>query len=118
MRDGTRNDMGAFGGPSGLLGGIGSTVTTGFLFNNIGKIPTSEITRSGALAGLANVSAPVATALSIYPYKDAPFGGNLWMHGLFGTTDDSVYYYQILAAPWVGNTPPSLAAFPRSSHSR
>lgn len=110
-RDSTRNDMGAFGGPSGLLGGIGSAVTTGFLFNNIGKIPTSEITRSGTRAGLANVSAPVSTALSIYPFKDAPFGGNLWMHGLFGTTDDSVYYYQILAAPWVGNTPPSIAAF-------
>lgn len=48
--DGTRNDMGAFGGPSGILGGIGPTVTTGFLFNNIGKIPTSEITESGVSA--------------------------------------------------------------------
>src|SRR6185436_6056829 len=40
--DGTRNDMGAFGGPSGWLGGVGPSVSTGFLFNNIGTIPTSE----------------------------------------------------------------------------
>jgi parallel beta-helix repeat protein len=109
--DGTRNDMGAFGGPSGLLGGIGSAVTSGFLFNNIGKIPTSEITPTGPSAGLANVTTPVANALHIYQYKDAPFGGNLWLHGLFGSTDNSVRYYRIYAAPWSGGTPPVLADF-------
>jgi hypothetical protein len=109
--DGSRNDMGAFGGPSGLLGGVGPSVTTGFLFNNIGKIPTSEITQSGVSDGLANVSAPVATALSIYPYKDAPFGGNLWVHGLFGSSDSSVRYYKIFAARWTGVSAPVLADF-------
>jgi hypothetical protein len=53
----------------------------------------------------------VANALHIYQYKDAPFGGNLWLHGLFGTTDDSVYYYKIFAAPWVGGVPPALVDF-------
>ncbi len=109
--DGTRNDQGAYGGPSGLLGGYGPSVTTGFLFTSLGKIPTSEITDTGARAGLANVSPAVATALSIYPYEDAPFGGNLWLNGLFGSSDTSVYYYKIFAAPWVGNTPPLAAAF-------
>jgi len=109
--NGTRNDLGAFGGPSGLLGGIGPMVTTGFLFNNIGTIPTSEITRTGNQAGLANVSTAVANALHIYQYEDAPFGGNLWMHGLFGSSDSSVYYYRIYAAPWSGGAPPALADF-------
>jgi parallel beta-helix repeat protein len=109
--DGTRNDMGAFGGPSGVLGGIGPSVTTGFLFNNLGKIPTSEITKTGASAGLANVSPAVASALSIYQYADAPFGGNLWVHGLFGSSDASVRYYKILAAPWSGGSPPAAADF-------
>lgn len=109
--DGTRNDQGAFGGPSGLLGGVGPSVTTGFLFNNIGKIPTSEITGTGPSSGLANVSPSVASALSIYPYKDAPFGGNLWIHGLFGSADATVRYYRIYAAPWSGNTPPGPGDF-------
>lgn len=109
--DGSRNDMGAFGGPSGLLGGIGPIVTTGFLFNNVGKIPTSEITKTGVSSGLANVSPAVASALSIYQYKDAPFGGNLWVHGLFGSSDTTVRYYKIYAAPWVGGSPPALADF-------
>jgi len=109
--DGSRNDMGAYGGPSGVLGGIGPSVTTGFLFNNIGKIPTSEITQSGVSDGLANVSPAVASALSIYQYKDAPFGGNLWIHGLFGSSDATVRYYKIFAAPWTGGSPPALADF-------
>lgn len=110
-RDGSRNDMGAHGGPSGLLPGLASPLTTGFLFNNIGKIPTSEITRSGSLAGLANVTPAVASALSIYPYKDAPFGGMLWIHGLFGMSDSTVQYYKIFAAKWNGNTPPAAGDF-------
>jgi parallel beta-helix repeat protein len=110
-RDGTRNDQGAFGGPSGMQAGLGSIVTTGFLFNNIGKIPTSEITRTGARAGLANVDASTASALYIYPHQDAPFGGNLWIHGLFGSSDNSVRYYRIYVAAWSGSTPPALADF-------
>ena len=110
-RDGSRNDMGCFGGPSGLLGGLGSAVTSGFLFNNIGKIPTSEITKVGARAGLANVDPAVASALHIYQYQDAPFGGNLWLHGLFGSSDTAVRYYRIYAAKWTGVTPPAESAF-------
>jgi len=109
--DGTRNDMGAYGGPSGINPGLVSGLATGFLFNNIGKIPCSEITPSGSLAGLANVSAAIASSLYIYPYKDAPFGGYPWIHGLFGSEDTSVRYYQILAAKWSGSTPPNLADF-------
>ncbi|MBL9167136.1 MAG: right-handed parallel beta-helix repeat-containing protein [Verrucomicrobiales bacterium] len=110
-RDGTRNDIGCFGGPSASLGGLGSPLSTGFLFSNIGKIPTSEITQSGASIGLANVRSSVASALSIYPYKDAPLGGNLWLHGLFGSSDTAIRYYRIYAAKWTGNTPPAAADF-------
>lgn len=109
--DGTRNDMGAYGGPSGINAGLVSGVATGFLFNNIGKIPCSEITASGPLAGLANVSAAIASSLVIYPFKDAPFGGYPWIHGLFGSEDNAVLYYQILAAKWNGSTPPSPTNF-------
>jgi parallel beta-helix repeat protein len=109
--DGSRNDMGCFGGPGGILGGVGPSVTSGFLFTSIGKIPTSELTQGGASAGLANVSPSVASALSIYQYKDAPFGGNLWLHGLFGSSDTGIRYYRLYAAPWVGNVPPAPGAF-------
>jgi Right handed beta helix region len=109
--DGSRNDMGAFGGSTGLLPGLVSPVTSGFLFNNIGKIPTSEISPSGAVAGLANVSPAVANALKIFPYHDAPFGGNLWLHGLFGLSDTAVRYYRVYAAKWTGGSPPSAADF-------
>ena len=109
--DGTRNDLGAYGGPSGINAGLISGVATGFLFNNIGKIPCSEITPSGSLAGLANVSTAIASSLLVYPYKDAPFGGYPWMHGLFGSEDTAVRYYQILAAKWNGSTPPNAADF-------
>lgn len=109
--DGTRNDMGAYGGPSGLQAGGFGPIATGFLFNNIGKIPTSEITQTGPTAGLVNVSAAVANDLSIYPYVDAPLGGRLWLHGLFGTMDSQVRYYQVLMAPWVGGSPPAPGDF-------
>lgn len=109
--DGTRNDQGAFGGPSGLRPGFVSPVTSGFLFNNVGKIPVSEITGSGVSIGLANVTTPVANALGLYPYKDAPFGGSLWLHGLFGSSDTIVRYYRIYAARWAGSRPPALDDF-------
>ena len=109
--DGSRNDMGCFGGPGGILGGVGPSVTSGFLFTSVGKIPTSEITQAGASAGLANVSPAVGSALSIYQYKDAPFGGNLWLNGLFGSSDTIIRRYRLYSAPWVGNTPPAIGAF-------
>lgn len=110
-RDGSRNDMGCFGGPSGALGGVGPSVTSGFLFTSIGNIPTSEITQSGARNGLANVSPAVGGALGIPQYKDAPFGGSLWLNGLFGSSDNIVSHYRLYYAKWNGNTPPAAGDF-------
>jgi len=109
--DGSRNDMGAYGGPSSINGALSSGLTRGFLFNSVGIIPTSEITTSGPLAGLANVSPAVSSALHIEAYEDAPFGGWVWLHGLFGDDDTAVRYYQILGAKWNGSTPPDPASF-------
>lgn len=108
--DGTRNDMGAFGGP-GAEGGKGSFGGSGFIFTSIGKIPTSEITQTANPSqGLANVSDKVANDFRIHKFTDSPFGGNLWVHGLFGINDD-VDYYQILIGKWNNNTMPDPNAF-------
>ncbi len=111
--DGSRNDMGAYGGPDGYSSGYtGSPIESGFVFTNIGKIPVSEITQTGILQkGLANVSDEVATDLHIYRYKDAPFGGRLWISGLFGNEDSNVTHYQILVAKWNGSKPPFKGSF-------
>lgn len=109
--DGTRNDMGCFGGPGGTLGGVGPSVTSGFLFTTVGNIPTSEITKTGVSIGLANVSPTVGGALGIPQYKDAPFGGSLWLNGLFGSSDTIVSHYRLFYAKWNGNTPPADGDF-------
>ncbi|HQH71322.1 MAG TPA: right-handed parallel beta-helix repeat-containing protein, partial [bacterium] len=95
--DGTRNDMGAYGGHRIDLGGIAHT-GTGFLFTSVGRIPITEIVQDSGNPsfGLANVSATAASDFSIPQYKDSPFGGYLWLRGLFGAADD-VDYYQIIA---------------------
>ena len=110
-RDGSRNDMGCFGGPSGTLGGVGPSVTSGFLFTSIGNIPTSEITKTGVSAGLANVSPAVAGGIGIPQYKDAPFGGSLWLNGLFGSSDTIVSHYRLYFAKWNGSVPPAEGDF-------
>jgi hypothetical protein len=107
--DGTRNDQGAYGGPTGFRPEMLSPVNSGFLFNNIGRIPTSEITQSGDHRGLANVSDQVANDLLIYKFTDAPFGGALWLHGLFGFNDTNAIYYKIFGAPWQGTTRPAAS---------
>ena len=104
--DGTRNDMGAWGGGFGSAFSGVSPLASGFIFTSIGKIPVSEITQVGDLIGLANVSPEVHQDLGIHQYNDSPFGGKLWINGLFGTNDSSVRYYQILTAKWNGGTPP------------
>ncbi|GAB4273433.1 MAG: hypothetical protein Kow0092_28770 [Deferrisomatales bacterium] len=109
--DGTRNDMGAYGGIGGGVGTIPSPIKTGFVFTSVGKIPVSEITQAGVSTGLANVSPEVAGDLSIPRYHDSPFGGNLWLHGQFGAADSNVVYYRILAAKWTGGSPPSATDF-------
>jgi hypothetical protein len=105
-QDGSRNDMGAYGGLLSFTG-LGSYSGSGFIFTSIGKIPTSEITMdpSDLSFGLANVSDKIATDYKIHKYTDSPFGGRLWLHGLFGDLDN-VSYYQILVGKWNGSTPP------------
>ncbi len=111
--DGTRNDMGAYGGADGEAGYAGSPVESGFVFTNIGKIPVSEIDQTllSSHRGLVTVSDEVAQQLYIRHYKDAPFGGRLWISGLFGAADTSVRYYQILVAKWTGLKPPAPTEF-------
>ncbi|MCD4741777.1 MAG: right-handed parallel beta-helix repeat-containing protein [Desulfobacteraceae bacterium] len=109
--DGTRNDMGAYGSP-GAAGGRSSFAGSGFIFTSIGKIPTSEITQDSANVshGLANVSDKVASDFKIPKYTDSPFGGNLWIHGLFGSKDN-VNYYQILVGKWINGKPPAPGSY-------
>jgi parallel beta-helix repeat protein len=109
--DGSRNDMGAYGGPTGLRPELLNPLTSGFLFSSVGRIPTSEITQTGGRNGLANVSTEVANDLLLYQFTDAPFGGALWLHGLFGFNDTNVVYYKILGASWNGRTAPIAADF-------
>ncbi len=109
--DGTRNTMGAYGGPGAMSPAEANGITTGFLFTSVGLVPTAVITNSGPLAGLANIPSNVAAALYLPPWKDAPFGGGLYLHGLFGSSDTAVQYYQILAAPWEGGSPPAATNF-------
>jgi parallel beta-helix repeat protein len=109
--DGTRNDMGAYGGPD--ASGRGTHPGSGFIFTSIGNIPTSEIVQDllEPTLGLADVDAATAADLHIPAYDDAPFGSTLRIHGLFGETDiaDGVRYYQILLAPWDGPSDPPEA---------
>ena len=106
--DGTRNDMGAYGGPeaSGLSGFAGS----GFIITSIGDIPSVEIVQDSDddRHGLADVNASKASMLGIPEYNDCPFGGNLWIHGLFGTADP-ITHYQILVGQWEDSKEPNLA---------
>lgn len=106
--DGTRNDMGAYGGPQ--AGGVGGHPGSGFIFTTVGNLPTSEIEQDPGHPshGLAVVDPCVASDLSIPQYHDAPFGATLRIHGLFGEADiaDGVKYYQILIAPWDGPSDP------------
>ena len=109
--DGTRNTMGAYGGPTAMSAVAASGVTTGFMFVNVGVVPTALITNAGPLAGLANVPVDVGAALGIPAWRDAPFGGGPYLNGLFGSSDVAVQYYQIQAAPWQGTNRPAPADF-------
>ena len=107
--DGTRNDMGVWGGPDSS--GPGSHVGSGFIFTAVGNIPTSEIVQDDTddSHGLAVVDNNTASDLDIHAYKDSPFGASLRIYGLFGDDDISagVRWYQILYAQWPdANTPP------------
>ncbi|HUC84498.1 MAG TPA: right-handed parallel beta-helix repeat-containing protein [Candidatus Acidoferrales bacterium] len=109
--DGTRNTMGAFGGPNAVSSTLYTSLTSGFVFTSVGNIPTTSISTALPVTGLANVDPTTASALAIPAWSNAPFGGQVQLHGLFGADDDAVTYYRILAAPWSGSTPPALSAF-------
>jgi len=105
--DGTRNDMGAYGGPeaSGISGFAGS----GFIITSIGDIPSAEIIQDtdNLCHGLADVNAAEAALLGVGPYVHCPFGGDLWIHGIFGSADP-ITHYQILVGKWEGEDEPTV----------
>ena len=105
--DGTRNDMGAYGGPEAA--GKGGWTGPGFLITDIGDIPSAEIIQDSShpCHGLVDVDSGEAAANKIPVYKDCPFGGNLWIYGLFGNTD-LVTHYQILVGKWTGSSEPGI----------
>ncbi len=114
--DGSRNDMGAYGGPwADQSLGYGGLSGNGFIFTTVGNIPTSEITDDNSnpaeLIGMANVDPITAGQFSIHPYTNSPFGSKVRLHGLFGDADDVDYYRILLAGPWDGVTPPDAGDF-------
>ncbi len=105
--DGSRNDMGAYGGPwADQSGGAGSLPGSGFLFTTVGNIPTAFITdddgNADKLIGAANLTAKQASQFHIHQYVNTPFGSTVRLHGLFGA-DDGVAYYEVLIADWTGS---------------
>ncbi len=98
--DGSRNDMGAYGGQRLEPGGSSHT-GSGFIFTGIGNVPINQIVEepSDPSHGLLRVDGVSANQFHIPAYWDSPLGGYLWLHGLFGASDN-VDYYQILAAPY------------------
>ena len=94
--DGSRNDLGATGGPCGSAAPPGSVVD-GFLWTSVGTIPVADIDQTtGAKGGLTLV-------------RDRPFGGQPWLYGPFGSNETTVYRYAIKVGKWTGSTPPAPA---------
>jgi hypothetical protein len=105
--DGSRNDMGAYGGQFGEIYEPSPHPGTGFIFTNIGDLPTTEIGRDAnePNVGLANVDPNAAALFGVPQYKDSPFGKTLRVRGQFGLYDD-VDFYQMMLAKWEdGNEP-------------
>jgi len=105
--DGSRNDMGAYGGQFGEITEPPVYTGTGFIITNIGDLPTTEIGRDAnePNVGLANVEPNVAALFGVPQYKDSPFGATLRVRGQFGPYDD-VDFYQMMLAKWDdGNEP-------------
>lgn len=109
--DGSRNDMGVYGGPwADPTGGSGLLPGSGFLFTTVGNIPTSFITEDNLepaeIIGTANVDPTSGADYSIPAYTNSPFGSKVRLHGLFGSVDNVDYYQVLIAGPWDGVTPP------------
>lgn len=105
--DDTRNDMGAYGGPE--TAGRGGWAGPGFIITDIGDIPSAEIIQDSGhpCHGLADVNSAESEMNKIPVYKDCPFGGNLWIYGLFGNADP-ITHYQILIGKWTGSSEPQI----------
>jgi parallel beta-helix repeat protein len=105
--DGTRNDMGAYGGAE--ASGRGGWGGSGFLITDIGDIPAVEVIQDSShlCHGLVDVNSAESEMNKIPVYKDCPFGGNLWIYGLFGNADP-VTHYQILVGKWTGGVEPDI----------
>jgi parallel beta-helix repeat protein len=96
--DGSRNDIGATGGPCGS-GIPPGTAIDGFLWTSVGTIAVADIDQgSGAKAGLTTSG-------------DRPFGGKPWLYGPFGSSETSVHRYAVKVGRWSGGTPPAAADF-------
>lgn len=96
--DGSRNDIGATGGPCGSAAPPGSVVD-GFLWTSVGLIPVADIDQTTGSKGGMTFD------------RDRPFGGQPWLFGPFGSNETSVYRYAIKVGKWSGSTPPAAGAF-------
>ena len=100
--DGSRNDMGWTGGPSASPE-ISAAPFGGFLFTSVGNIPANYV---GA-DGLANVPPADAAALYIPAWSNAPFAGQPWLYGVFGSGISPYYYtveyrrHNMVGDPWL-----------------
>ena len=72
--DGSRNDMGAYGGQFGEMYEPPLYTGTGFILTNIGDLPTTEIGQDAnePNVGLANVEHDVVLLIGVPEYKDSP----------------------------------------------
>lgn len=95
--DGSRNDMGWTGGPCASPE-VSAAPFGGFLFTSVGNIPANYV----GTDGLANVPPADAAALYIPAWKNAPFGAQPWLYGVFGSGISPYYYtvdYKLHSAP-------------------
>lgn len=91
--DGTRNDIGATGGPCGSSVTPG-TVPNGFLWTSVGTIPVSEIDQTNGPKGGLTIS------------RDRPFGSKPWLFGPFGNNVTGIHRYAVKIAKWTSNVAP------------
>ncbi|MHC4113136.1 MAG: right-handed parallel beta-helix repeat-containing protein, partial [Planctomycetota bacterium] len=75
--DGSRNDMGAYGGQFGEITDPSIYTGSGFIITNFKDLPTPLIGQDAnePNVGLANVEPNESALFGVPQYKDAPFGG-------------------------------------------
>jgi hypothetical protein len=106
--DGSRNDMGAYGGQFGEITDPSIYTGSGFIITNFGDLPTPLIGQDAnePNVGLANVEPNESALFGVPQYKDAPFGGTTRIHGQSGLYDD-IDFYQITLAKWNDSNEPA-----------